>query len=166
MVGGALVRSSTKSTKVFIKTLLSHKKSFASKAKILFSFFQVVSLMSRTYSIEYPPEYKNFLRKAFDWMGLNIVTEIECYQKFNFLSKLCIAVFGPLVIAALIFFVIFLSTMVIKTAEKKRKRMHKALQLFIMMTFAMVSERSERSLKESCCAERKKKKISSITKLT
>ncbi|GMI55267.1 hypothetical protein ScalyP_jg575, partial [Parmales sp. scaly parma] len=47
---------SPKSLKLIFGTLQqNHKRSILAKAKIMFSFFQIVSLMSRVYTIEYPP---------------------------------------------------------------------------------------------------------------
>jgi len=70
-----------KTVKIVLTTLQkNHRKSLKSKSKILFSFFQIVSLMSRVYTISYPPEYKKFLDEMFSWVGLNIITELECYQ--------------------------------------------------------------------------------------
>ncbi|GMI49866.1 hypothetical protein ScalyP_jg112, partial [Parmales sp. scaly parma] len=86
-----------KTVKIVLTTLQkNHRKSLKSKSKILFSFFQIVSLMSRVYTISYPPEYKDFLDEMFSWVGLNIITELECYQKISFSVKLSVAVFGPL----------------------------------------------------------------------
>ena len=56
-----------------------------------------MALMGSVYSIEYPPEFVAFEKLWTGWLGLNVMTEIECYQKISFLMKLRIAVFFPVV---------------------------------------------------------------------
>ena len=59
----------------------SRIKSIQSKVKVAFSFFQVVMLMGRVYSIEYPPEYVEFERTWFDWLGLTLINNIEVSER-------------------------------------------------------------------------------------
>jgi len=70
-------RYSPKSLKLTLGIFKAHIKSIQSKGKVAFSFFQVVMLMGRVYSVEYPPEYVEFEKTWFDWLGLNLINNIE-----------------------------------------------------------------------------------------
>jgi len=139
LIGNFVKKKTSKSLKIIFITLhKNHRKSIKSKGKILFSFFQVVSLMSRVYSITYPVKYVAFLENMFSWVGLNIITEIECYQKVSYLFKLKVAVFGPLGMVGTIFAFSFLSTLSTQNVEKKKERMNIAISLFLVITFAVL----------------------------
>ena len=117
------------------------------------SFFQIVSLMSRVYTIEYPPEYKLFLQNVFSWVGLNIITELECYQKISFLFKLQGAVFGPVGMVIVVFVFCYVSTFFTRRREKKKERMEMAVSLFIVITFAVLPSVSLVTLRSFVCDE-------------
>ena len=120
ILGAALKKCMPKIFSIIINVFKVHFKSIKSKGKIAFSFYQVVMLMGKVYSVEYPPEYVEFEKTWFSWLGLNIITEIECYQKITFKMKLIIAVLGPTGMVLTILLLAALSTVTTRD-EKKRK---------------------------------------------
>ena len=82
-MSGFFHRNTPKTIKIIFGVMKNHLLSIQSKGKIAFSFFQVVMLMGKVYSVEYPPEYVKFEKTWLDWLGLNIIMEIECYQEVS-----------------------------------------------------------------------------------
>jgi hypothetical protein len=105
-----------------------------SKGKIFFSYYQVVLLMGQVYSVEYPPNYQAF-EANFNWVGMNLMMEIDCFSRVTFMMKLVGATLFPLgcVFVVVVFGYCGMSTT--KQQVKKNERRNKMISSCLLITF-------------------------------
>ena len=94
--------------------------------------------MGKVYSVEYPPDYTSFEKTWFSWLGLNLISEIECYKKITFLNKLSIAVLGPTGMVGVIIILSWFSTLTTRDLTKKKERTSIAILACILVTFVLL----------------------------
>jgi hypothetical protein len=123
--------------KIVYSVFKTHQKSMASKFKIALSYYQVVLLMGQVYSIEYPPEYEEF-QHNFDWFGVNLAVEIDCYQKITYLMKLFATTAVPLLFCLMIAIPGTIGVWTTSDPEKKKMRKSCLMSGVLMITYLML----------------------------
>jgi len=119
------------------RTVKDHSKSIGSKFKIALSYYQVVLLMGQVYSIEYPPTYEEF-QSNFDWLGVNLAVEIDCYQKITYMMKLVATTALPLLFCLVIVILGAIGIVTTSQPEKKLERKNTLVSGVLMITYLML----------------------------
>jgi len=148
-----LKKRTPKKVKIFFETLKSHQKSLRSKTKILISFAQVTLLVRSVYSIPYPNIFQEFTRDIWNFFGLQIVFETECYTRISFLMKFLSMAGTPLALVAITLAVSYVSSLTTNKAEKKRKRIAQGHSTAIWVAFTFLPSASFASFQCFICNE-------------
>eukprot|EP00518_Triparma_eleuthera_P018446 CAMPEP_0197566268 /NCGR_PEP_ID=MMETSP1320-20131121/33573_1 /TAXON_ID=91990 /ORGANISM="Bolidomonas sp., Strain RCC2347" /LENGTH=1504 /DNA_ID=CAMNT_0043128349 /DNA_START=118 /DNA_END=4628 /DNA_ORIENTATION=+ len=127
--------------KIAAKVVEEHSTSISSKSKVVFSYYQVVLLMGQVYAVEYPPTYQQF-EANFDWIGLKLVAEIDCYQKITFMTRLVGTTLGPLIFVAIMLLFGTVSISTTKQQAKKDARKSMVMSAILMVTFVFLPSAS------------------------
>ncbi|GMH50654.1 hypothetical protein TL16_g00835 [Triparma laevis f. inornata] len=138
--------------KIAAKVFAEHYDSIASKSKIAFSFYQVTLLMGQVYAVEYPPTYQAF-EANFDWLGFNLMMEIDCYQKITFLTRLVGTTLGPLLFVIIMFVFGWVSIHTTKQEAKKEARKSMVMSAILMVSFVFLPSASFVVFQSFSCGE-------------
>ncbi|GMI07724.1 hypothetical protein TrVE_jg5000 [Triparma verrucosa] len=138
--------------KISAKVFAEHYDSVASKSKIAFSFYQVTLLMGQVYVVEYPPTYQAF-EANFDWLGFNLMMEIDCYQKITFFTRLVGTTLGPLLFVIIMFIFGWISVQTTKQQAKKEARKSMVMKGILMVSFVFLPSASFVVFQSFSCGE-------------